>query len=1199
MSSAQPSVALDNRDSQNQYELNVTSARSLVGSLLIKCSECTNLDSIGKRPKPALTSALSELLTEMQEQSGKMITAIKSSRATSINLQALQQCLQEIKLFLKDLQAMTLVFPYKAKLKRTCLDLAQKLTVQRSTLFNSVTMAVLSQPNMRNSGKSPKPLLSIEKHYHHTAINPPTSASTMSTNTTPTSAAGAGPNGIATELDSGQEIGRRTGSARSSVPTAQMQQQSQERQHAALVASGGIMLYSVGHTFYYGMGRGRNYTFAFASFKEAAEAGDHDGMHMLSRCYRLGNGCEKNIEKSLHWLMQAATGGSATARTEVGMLIWRYALSEYYDSTSNATTLSSENKENHVSAIEKKESAIAVLRWMQNSTRSAPFPRNCPTLSPRGQILALRAQEVASLLLQSAQDGHVEAQSQLGLVNEELSIIPELCNNSALGIIGLDGDVRGSHRGVTAAEYLANAHTWYSSAADEGCSIAARQLGLLYLRGKGMEASRTRAYEQFSRASQAGDSVSHYLAGLCAERGVNGAEHLNVAARPDLPLALGYYERGAAVGQVDSMYSYGHLLVKRAVDALAALLPGVSLEAAEEKGIISPADKNLYNATIREGIFWLRTAANAGSAEAAYQLGRAYEQGIGVPVDLHSALEMYEWALETAQNGKATMSDSPGLLATAAYAAGNVLYSGFGTHAPSSREARLACAHYYLAANYGHTQAMNAYGLLLEDGRACEHFVSTLISHAQLTAKGTPEQWTSLARTCLPLPVAAAQYYLAAAHKKHGAAMVNLAQLLASGALPDTLQGLDGQPHTALSCVAFLRDNFSTLFEDDVGPSAVPQLNSMTRLDATKYFNNMLCYLDSASFASAPAGGASAVTELVTRLSERLPPVETVVTPTKQDLRDSEVIPGTLSMRLQELAPLSPLPSSAYKAPASKQRHLDERIPAQSSPVSPEKENEHGNMGRGIASSTSLTAVPPKAARPPKIVASTVPRNTSDSVQTAPEMQPRKPVRDDADTISRRPLPSPSGRGQSSAPVSPKPVASTPASPTLVPADLPAATIPPNPPAIQAAINVSRTIKSIRDNDLEFEDFPVSPRATGSTGSTPRLGAVVVNTASRSGKVELITIGGTDKEDNKYSKYNVPKTTAPPSSTDTTDAGDEFDFDISNSLNASTSFSRAPIQPKKKGGSAATTAKATLAPTKSSKPSLSILTMRDEDLEFN
>jgi len=974
----------------NQYEQVVTTVRSLCGLLIIKCNECINLDSIGKKSRNIISSALNQLLTEMQEQTGKTITAIKVSRSAMSNLNALHDCLKDIKQFLKDLQKINFVFPHKANLKRKCQDLSHTLDSKRTTLFTAVTMAVLSQPNARNAGKSAKPMLQIQKHYHHTNITRNNTVNSSAASTP--SAAGAGASGFTTaESPTGQSLSSHTDDlypadeglppraprhaaheARESTAEAQLALQ-QQRQHAALVASGGLQLFSVGHTFYYGIGRGKNHSIAFISFKDAAEAGDHDGMYMLVRCYRLGHGCERSIDLSYSWLLRAASAGSAPAQTEVAVMLWNHAMQAYKEPDSSSNDNS--DKQRNAAQKDAEVAADAVDKWMGRlDDKTTPFPKAAATtLSNRLQTLAIFAQEAISLLLHAAKDSHVEAQTYLGSLNEDLSQISEVCRCAVLCFHGLDGDSSGGIRGASAVDYLNNAHCWYSSASEEGCCMATRMLGLLYLRGRGVETSRTQAYFQFVRASQAGDNCAHYLAGLCAERGVTGADHINNAARPDLALALGFYERGAAVGQVDCMYSYGHLLVRRAVEALGSLVPGLSLDAAVEKGMLSAADKNKYNTTLREGIFWLRTAANAGSAEAAYQLGRSYEQGVGTPIDLHSALEMYEWAAETAVSST-HMSDSSHIIATSSYAAGNVLYSGFGTRAPSSSEARLACTHYHTAAACGDALAMNAYGLLLEDGRACEHYVLAMAADPEARLHGEEEQWAKLAKRCIPLPQAAAQYYLASSHKGNGSAMVNLAQLLASGVIPELFAGLDGVTYSSQDCVAYLRRNFSNLFADRKGPSSAPQLASLTRNDATVYFNNILSYLESLKFSTVVDLSTDKFAEVKALLAAigthggKVPESRAATgvgvearTPGREKAGNSSssksssnqgvvVVPGTLARRLQELAPVSPRhvagpaetksstsPSSLLKLQtlvlpphlyAEKENHISENSPA-------------------------------------------------------------------------------------------------------------------------------------------------------------------------------------------------------------------------------------------------------------------------------
>jgi hypothetical protein len=175
-------------DSQgSQYSTIVTASRSLCGSLVIKCDECMNLDSIGKKSRKTITGALSDLLTEIQEQGGKLITAIKNSKSCMANLTSLHDALNDIKTFLMELSSFNLlIFHVKGKYKRKCLDLANALHSKRTILFNGVTMTMLSQPNSHTNARhgigvgaaaggggklsgsvgGVKPVMQIQKHYH-------------------------------------------------------------------------------------------------------------------------------------------------------------------------------------------------------------------------------------------------------------------------------------------------------------------------------------------------------------------------------------------------------------------------------------------------------------------------------------------------------------------------------------------------------------------------------------------------------------------------------------------------------------------------------------------------------------------------------------------------------------------------------------------------------------------------------------------------------------------------------------------------------------------------------------------------------------------------------------------------------------------------------------------------------------------------
>eukprot|EP00596_Hydrurales_sp_CCMP1899_P003460 CAMPEP_0119049084 /NCGR_PEP_ID=MMETSP1177-20130426/62692_1 /TAXON_ID=2985 /ORGANISM="Ochromonas sp, Strain CCMP1899" /LENGTH=873 /DNA_ID=CAMNT_0007025861 /DNA_START=409 /DNA_END=3030 /DNA_ORIENTATION=+ len=118
---------------------------------------------------------------------------------------------------------------------------------------------------------------------------------------------------------------------------------------------------------------------------------------------------------------------------------------------------------------------------------------------------------------------------------------------------------------------------------------------------------------------------------------------------------------------------------------------------------------------VREGVKWLRTAAELGVIEARYQLGLVYERGVGCPSDMPSALSQYEYA---GRDGHFK----------AALAAGNILYDMLKKEASLSDDPesysiskdfkyKRIIEMYRVAASGGSPDGMNSLALLLEEGR--------------------------------------------------------------------------------------------------------------------------------------------------------------------------------------------------------------------------------------------------------------------------------------------------------------------------------------------------------------------------------------------------------------------------------------------------------------------------------------------------
>jgi TPR repeat protein len=362
-----------------------------------------------------------------------------------------------------------------------------------------------------------------------------------------------------------------------------------------------------------------------------------------------------------------------------------------------------------------------------------------------------------NLLLDAASNGDLQAQTNLGLVNQEA------------------GNVH-------------DAYKWFLAASNDGCPRATNLLGLLLLHGSGTPDGKKdehKAYALFISASRGGDLDSLYNAGMCCENGLL-SESFHQRSSPNLQLALRFYESGAAEGHLECTYSFGYLLLRQAVELLAERAPGEDRRTAVEH-YLTPKEQAWYESTAAQGIHFLRIAADRGLADARYQLGRAYMAGIGVPQDVHAAYEAFQFACNSPvivgsqeqHGGSQDWIKSGGATAhaRASLEAGNILFSGFGSGFPSQQELEQAARMYAIASRAGNADAMNSLALLLEDGRVGIESPS----NGDGSIKNLHEDDATAHRHArLHMAV---RYYMCAATHGHADAMLNLTHLLASGAV--------------------------------------------------------------------------------------------------------------------------------------------------------------------------------------------------------------------------------------------------------------------------------------------------------------------------------------------------------------------------------------------------------------------------------
>ncbi|KAI9011763.1 hypothetical protein DFJ74DRAFT_684590 [Hyaloraphidium curvatum] len=185
-----------------------------------------------------------------------------------------------------------------------------------------------------------------------------------------------------------------------------------------------------------------------------------------------------------------------------------------------------------------------------------------------------------------------------------------------LGIKYRDGDgVRQDH---------AEAARWFDKGAQKGDIACLANLGWHIEHGLGAERDEETAAQIYETAAKSGDGFAMYALASCYERGVGVLQ--------DVAQAMDWYRRSLAAG---------HTPARVALDRLQN----------DPVALIELAEDALEHDRTRNGITWMRRAAELGSADAQLRMAELCEedfQGL-----TGGALEAARWLREAAANGSA------------------------------------------------------------------------------------------------------------------------------------------------------------------------------------------------------------------------------------------------------------------------------------------------------------------------------------------------------------------------------------------------------------------------------------------------------------------------------------------------------------------------------------------------------------------
>jgi len=367
--------------------------------------------------------------------------------------------------------------------------------------------------------------------------------------------------------------------------------------------------------------------------KQAAQSGDSTAQLYLALSIRSGRGQEQNPAAALEWLKAASDSGLAAARVELGCQYQAgRTLPRDYAAAERLFRLAAEQGhpmgQNNLGNLYlqgwgvPKDPAEAV-RWFRKSAEQgeAIGQANLGWAYENG-VGAERDRPSAELWTRkAAEQGLAYAQCAMGRMAEHQ---PRTGGNQAV-----------------AANYEVAAE-WYLKAAQQGHAQAMFNLAELYNYGK-LDYNYPEAVKWYEKAANRGlQAAAMQLGDLYSEN------------HPDFPAnlteAIRWYRVSAETGDQEAQYRLGCLLLDEKSGRQNRAEAEQWLNKAAESGF---AEANIRLASLRNQSpdtvaasltrDELERAASRGEGQTRLILGKAYEEGVGGPIDSPAAARTYWW----------------------------------------------------------------------------------------------------------------------------------------------------------------------------------------------------------------------------------------------------------------------------------------------------------------------------------------------------------------------------------------------------------------------------------------------------------------------------------------------------------------------------------------------------------------------------
>ena len=415
-----------------------------------------------------------------------------------------------------------------------------------------------------------------------------------------------------------------------------------------------------------GEGVSQNYAEAAKWWTKAAERGSANAQNNLGSLYENGKGVAQNYAEAIKWYTQAANNNVAAAQHNLGVMyetgrgvnMDMKAAKEWYRKAALNGGKEAENdlKELEANGRSDKGRYLDEFNRLKAAAESGDVEskNELGLMYREGRGVSKSQTFAAEWFLSGAQSGDIKAQRNIaymythGLgvakdIDKAVEWYNEAAKNgsslAAIEIINLGRETEMTHLHNGRKHYndkdksanIPKAIEYYEKAATANKGEAYYYLGRIYTEGEGIPRDLEKSFKAFKTASELGHAESQYYLGAMYNEGV--------AVPQNDKEAFKWHSEAAEQGHQLAKYSIATMYyqgtgtpkdVNKALEIYLELANEKMKEAQYSVGMIYKTrvvTKGTEKESEQEAIKWLKKAAEAGDADAQFELGDIYEQG--------------------------------------------------------------------------------------------------------------------------------------------------------------------------------------------------------------------------------------------------------------------------------------------------------------------------------------------------------------------------------------------------------------------------------------------------------------------------------------------------------------------------------------------------------------------------------------------